>query len=96
MGKLVIDIGTANLVVEKYAGEFNEFVVYLADKADNCITQDIALVRRAKNTDDSALAAIECLVWSDHNNEDYTHKFLIKQYLENDCSSSEGWQGGWT
>jgi len=88
--KLVIDIGTANLVVEKYAGEFNEFVIYLADKADNSITQDIALVRRAKNDDDSNLAAVECLVWSDHNDEDYIHKFLIKQHLEDEqCTDLE-------
>ena len=80
MNKLVIDSGDANLVVEKY-GEL-EFVIYFQDKKTDCITQDVITVRRITEDNKILNNSIECLVWTDDSDEDYTHKFLIKQFLE--------------
>ena len=80
MEKLVINMGDFNLVVEKYEGI--EFIVYLQDKKTDCITQDIITVRQALNGGELLGNAVECLVWTDDSNEDYTHRFIIKQLLE--------------
>jgi hypothetical protein len=80
METLTIDIGRANLVVEKY--DSNEFVVFLQDKDSSCITQDIVTIRQAKEDDEPISGVVECLVWADENTEDYTDKFLITQYVE--------------
>ena len=80
MDKLVIDIGSAILVVEKYEG--NELVIYFQDKKTDCITQDIATVRQAKDNGNPIPGAVECLVWTDDGDENYTHRFLINQLLE--------------
>jgi len=80
MEKLVIDMGDFNLIVEKQHDV--EFVVCFQDKKTDCITQDIAIIRR-KNCDGELLQnSVECLVWTDDGDEDYTHKFLINQFLE--------------
>ena len=81
METIVLDLGWTNLVVEKY--EDNELSIYLQDKATSCITQDIAIVRQARNSDDEpAGEAVECFVWDDKNSEDYTNKFTIEKYVE--------------
>jgi len=80
MDKLVVDIGSANLVVEKYEGD--ELIIYFQDKKTDCITQDIATVRQAKDDGNPIPGAVECLVWTDDSAEDYTHRFLINQFLE--------------
>jgi hypothetical protein len=80
METLVIDIGGANLVVEKYEG--TDFIVYFQDKETKCITQDIALIRQSKNNDGELMPnAADCIVWEDDGSEDYTHKFRIKQLI---------------
>jgi len=80
MGKLVIDIGTTNLVVEKYEGI--EFIVYFQDKKTDCITQDIITVRYPLKDGELMCNEVECLVWSDDSDENYTHRFVISQFLE--------------
>ena len=80
MEKLVIDMGKFNLVVEKYEGV--EFIVYFQDKKTDCITQDVVTIRRKLENGELLQNAVECLVWTDDSNEDYTHKFVIKQLLE--------------
>lgn len=80
METLILDIGWTNLVVEKY--EADELIIFLQDKNDHCITQDIAAIRQAKSNDEPLPRTIECLVWADENTEDYTNSFLIKQYKE--------------
>jgi len=81
MEKLVIDMGEANLVVEKYEGI--EFVMYFQDKKTDCITQDIVTVRQSLGDDGEPIPnAVDCLVWTDDSDENYTHKFCINQFLE--------------
>jgi len=80
MEKLIIDMGEVNLIAEKYDGD--EFVVYFQDKKTDYITQDIVAVRQALAGGDLIPNTVECLVWSYGNDEDYTHRFLINQYLE--------------
>ena len=80
MDKLVIDMGEANLVVEKYEGV--QFIIYFQDKKTDSITQDIVTVRRVVRGGELKLNAIECLVWTDDSDELFTHQFLINQFLE--------------
>ena len=84
MNKMSIDIGFAELVVEKAADDspFREFYIYLRDKESGLIHQDIALVRQAmnENTGQEISDAVDCIVWSDCDTEDYTHKFVIDLY----------------
>jgi len=79
MEKLVIDMKEFNLVVEKY--DEVELVVYMQDKVTDCITQDVVTVRGTSCDKEPLSGAVECLVWADGNNEDYTHKFTINRYL---------------
>lgn len=69
---------TKDMVVEKssYDEEHTEFSTYLRCKKTGEILQDISLVRKSetKNT-------VECLVWGDENNEDYTDRFSIPPYV---------------
>lgn len=53
-----------------------EMAVYLFDSTDkqNLIYQDICLVREGVKND------VECLVWADPNDEDYTDFFSIGKY----------------
>ena len=80
MEKLAIDMGEFNLVVEKYDGV--EFIVYFQDKKTDCITQDVVTVRRTLENGEPLPNAVECLIWTDDGDENYTHKFIINQYLE--------------
>jgi len=84
MDKLVLDIGNANLVVQKDDGEYDAFVICLEEKETGIVTQDIVIVRLSGEKNESKSAAVECLVYSDHYSEDYTHSFLIKQYVEDE------------
>ena len=77
---LTIDIGSANLVVEKY--EDVEFIIYFQDKKTNCITQDIVTVRQALKDGELLQNSVDCLVWADENDESYTHRFAINRFVE--------------
>ena len=57
--------------VNNYDGENIELCVYV--EAENSM-QDICLIREGVKRD------VECLVWSDPNNEDYTDFFNIGKY----------------
>ena len=74
MEKIKLDVGFANLVVEKYNSDYPvpEMIVCLEDKTDGTAIQDIAIIRRSTNNE-----AIKCLVWSDENDSNYTHEFNI-------------------
>ena len=82
MEKLVIDMGEINLVVQKVVKEYDEveLAVYLQDKKTDCITQDIATIRQATSDRDMIPSAVECLVWTDDSDDDYTHKFVINSW----------------
>jgi len=82
--KMHIDLGFANLVVEKYDGDssMHEFVIMLVDKETGLAIQDIALVRQAINANNGEIIpeAVDCIVWADSGAEDYTDKFFINCY----------------
>jgi len=68
----------------------NELIIYLEDN-EGTITQDIVLVRKSarernvrhsRNIRSHYDGAVECLVWSDCHDEDYTQKFNIQKYTE--------------
>ena len=65
------------LVAELYNhdGEHQEIVVYI--EKNMLVHQDICLVRHNEEDGD-----IECITWSDCEDEDYTHKFKIGIYKE--------------
>lgn len=55
-----------------------ELAIYVMDDTDkkNIEFQDICLVREGVNN------AVECLVWADKDNEDYTDYFIIERTEE--------------
>lgn len=61
------------LIAERFNdGIFNDMNIYLANTEKEWL-QDLASIRFQNNK-------LEVLVWADENNEDYTHKFEIKEY----------------
>ena len=90
--KLEIKFGDKKIVAEINDwsdGGPNELTVYLCDK-DNRIIQDICLVRpycevnRKTYEFEINNELIDCLVWSNSDEEDYTHKFVIGVYEEDE------------
>ena len=88
--KLYLNIGNGkNIVVEKldWHDEFpNELAVYICDE-NNVVLQDICLVRQhyeRNNVNECAKVddRIDCMVWADCEDEDYTHKFVIDQWKD--------------
>ena len=80
--KIVADINDANLPVIPA-----ELCVYICDKENNFI-QDVCLVRQSYRSDginkafESDNNSVDCLVWSNPNNEDFTHDFTMGVYEE--------------
>lgn len=74
MDELVLDCGQYELVAEKNEGLYPALYVFFRDKATGAIA-DICSVRSAdpELTQDR----VECLVWSDPENESYTHCFAL-------------------
>lgn len=58
---------------------FPEIYVCVYD-GDNWI-QDICLIRPHEE-DEVENGDVDCLVWGDEYSEDYTHQFIISQYVE--------------
>lgn len=88
--KLVIPFGDKKIVAEINDWKDDmpkELVVYLCDK-DDCIIQDICLVRGhyEYKKDDGEFEIykdfIDCLVWGDSGDEDYTNKYVIGVHEE--------------
>lgn len=62
-------------------GEHPEINVYI--EKDGMIYQDICLVRPHENEMcEQETNLIDCIVWGDKDDEDYTHKFVIGIYEE--------------
>lgn len=84
--KLVINFGEYKIVAEVYDKNGPEIppelVVYLCDK-DNAVMQDICLVRPHYNYKPSIGEFeinnnfVDCIVWGESGNEDYTDKHVI-------------------
>ena len=90
--KLEIKFGDKKIVAEINDwsdGAPNELTVYLCDK-DNRIIQDICLVRpyceinRKTYEFEINNELIDCFVWSNSDEQDYTHKFVIGVYEEDE------------
>ena len=86
MERMEMDLGFTTLVVEKGPDKsYREMNVYLEDK-DGVWIQDIAVIRQAYHYEKDLAPVqdkkINVFVWSDANNEDYTHKFDIDIYEE--------------
>ena len=76
-----IDMNEFNLVVEKYDGK--EFIIYFQDKDNGCITQDLVAISQSFNRNgEPVLNTIDCLVWADEDDENYTNKFSIKRFSD--------------
>ena len=88
--KLIIPFGGYQIVAEisNVSPEIpNELWVHIRDK-DNRVIQDICLVRahcdyiRSKGEFETDNDFVDCLVWGDSDNEDYTDKHVIGVYDE--------------
>ena len=88
--KLVIPFGDYEIVAEINASNLPEIpaelVVYIRDKNGEYV-QDICMVRQQFEYGDIGqpfipIEAVNCLVWSDANNDDLTHDFGINIYKE--------------
>ena len=86
MDKMIIDIGCANLVVQKYKSDHpvTEFLIMLENKETEEVIQDIATIRQTFDEDSNAVISdsVDCLVWADSIDENYTNKFTINCYKE--------------
>ena len=84
--KIIIALANGKEIVAElcnYDGKHPEIAVCICEKG--MTTQDICLVRPHFNDDydvDENSNDIDCLVWNDEYDEDYTHKFVISQYEE--------------
>ena len=86
MEKIKIDLGFATLVAERGNDEgYKEIFIGLEDK-NGAWLQDLAIVGQKYHYDlDSNVVnekGINVMVYSDVNDEDYTHKFDIDIYEE--------------
>ena len=89
--KIEIPFGNYKIVAEINDGNEpeipTELCVYLCDKENNFI-QDICLVRQHYEYSTRAMDfkrwndLIDCLVWGESGNEDYTYKHVIGIYEE--------------
>lgn len=90
--RIVIDLGFAKLVAEKGTdNNYNE--IYVGVEKEGSWSQDLAIVREKYHYKDNPNSGIptvvnegkfEVLVYADKNDEDYTNKFIIEQYCEED------------
>ena len=84
--KISININdNLELVAELYDhdGEHPEITVYI--KKDGMIHQDICLVRPHENKRCvQEMDTIDCIVWGDKDNEDYTDKFVVGIHEEDE------------
>lgn len=84
--RLIIKLNNGKELVAElcnYDGSHPEIAICIQE--NGIATQDICLVRPCLNEDydvDIENNDVECLVWEDEYDEDYTHKFVIKQFEE--------------
>lgn len=86
MDKIKIDLGFATLVAEKGVdNNYREIYLGLEDK-NGVWLQDLAIIRQKYHYDEDSNIinekGINVMVYSDANDEDYTHKFDIDIYEE--------------
>ena len=73
--------------VLNYDGKHPELCIY-STGANGQVDQDICVVRPAFNGQAGAVSdtSYDCLVWTEADNEDYTHRYVINRFL---CESYE-------
>lgn len=80
--RIAIKLNDGREIVAEYCnydGDHPEIAICIQE--DGIAIQDICLVRPyEENTNDHP--DVDCLVWSDNDSDDYTHKFIIEQYTE--------------
>lgn len=86
MDKIKIDLGFATLVAEKGVdNNYREIYLGLEDK-NGVWLQDLAIIGQKYHYDEDSNVinekGINVMVYSDANDEDYTHKFDIDIYEE--------------
>lgn len=86
MDKIKIDLGFATLVAEKGVDHnYREIYLGLEDK-NGVWLQDLAIIGQKYHYDEDSNVinekGINVMVYSDANDEDYTHKFDIDIYEE--------------
>ena len=91
--KLVIPLGEYKIVAEiddRNTPEIPpEMVVYICDKNDSII-QDVCLVRPHYDINRKTMEFetnndfVDCIVWADSDDEDYTHKHVVYVRKEED------------
>lgn len=80
--RIVIQLNDGKEIVAElcdYDGNHPEIVVCIQE--NGIAVQDICIVRPHEE-DDIKSSDIDCLVWGDEYSEDYTDKFVITQYEE--------------
>ena len=80
--RIVIQLNDGKEIVAElcnYDGNHPEIVVCIQE--NGMAIQDICIVRPHEENDITT-SDVDCLVWSDEYSEDYTHKFIIPQYIE--------------
>lgn len=92
--KLIIQLGNKKIVAEIYNNHGPEIppelCVYLEDE-DGAIIQDICLVRphceynKQSGYFETDNEFVDCLVWGDSDDEDYTNNFVIGIHEEEEC-----------
>ena len=82
--KIVIQLNNGKEIVAElcnYDGEHPEIVVCVQE--DGIAVQDICIVRPHENEDFvQEKDSVDCIVWADEVTENYTDKFCIKLYEE--------------
>lgn len=67
-----------------YDGNHPEIAICVQE--NGIAVQDLCIIRPHEDEDCNVVGNdIDCLVWSDETSEDYTHKFVISHYEEEDC-----------
>lgn len=85
--KIRINLDTnLELVAElyNYDGKHPEIIIYI--EKDGLIYQDICLARPHERVDCAQEDySVDCIVWADKNNEDFTDEFWIQMYNEEEA-----------
>ena len=71
----------AEIVAQRYDYDGSHPEIAVCLWKDGVVIQDLCLIRPNEDNKND----IECLVWGDEYMEDYTHKFIIEQYREEEC-----------
>lgn len=82
--KIVLQLNNGTELVAElynYDGDHHEITIFIQE--NGVAAQDICLVRPCEDVS-KASETIECLVWGNEYSEDYTDKFVITQYKEDE------------